>query len=191
LIMSNPDLDAIDPAISPLLEAIGRAVLGAAALERVLLVDIAQRRARNDGLGDELREQLARLETKPAGTLLATLRRLGMTADLATRTEDVVRRRNRLVHHFLDDPQTLTSLTNSEGVGALVDRVDALAADCQSLINDIAPIAFSGAEQVLGFRLRDFFEVAHGIDIGQVGDPLLRAQLELARSIDPDELDPA
>jgi hypothetical protein len=41
------DLDAPDPLVEPLLISLGRAVLGASALEKILLVDIARRRADN------------------------------------------------------------------------------------------------------------------------------------------------
>lgn len=42
--MAHHDLGEMDESFKPLAQAIGRAVLGAAVLEKVLLVDIARRR---------------------------------------------------------------------------------------------------------------------------------------------------
>jgi hypothetical protein len=73
------ELGPIAPALEPLLLAIGRAMLSAAALEKVLLVDIASRRAQREGLTPKLGDDLARLERLPAGALLQRLQELGIT----------------------------------------------------------------------------------------------------------------
>jgi hypothetical protein len=53
-------LDAIDKRLTPLVKAISRAVLGAAALEKVLLVDFLHLSGRERGLRVELEQELCR-----------------------------------------------------------------------------------------------------------------------------------
>jgi hypothetical protein len=50
-------LDAIDKRLTPLVKAISRAVLGAAALEKVLLVDFLHLSGRERGLRVELEQE--------------------------------------------------------------------------------------------------------------------------------------
>src|SRR3979411_2896131 len=94
-------LDAIDKRLTPLVKAISRAVLGAAALEKVLLVDFLHLSGRERGLRVELEQELSELERRSAGSLLGTLRGLGLGVALAARIESVVHRRNQLIHHFM------------------------------------------------------------------------------------------
>lgn len=186
--MSISELNPVDEKFLPLAQAIGRAVLGAAGLEKVLLVDIAQRRAKTEGLTDQLGQQLSRLEAQPAGALLRTLRELGMPGDLADGIQDAIGRRNHLVHRFMEDPDVAAAFTTGEGVDRIVERVDELAADCQRLINEVAPVAFSSAEQALGTTLLDLVELAKSADLEAIEDDQLRAQLRLAQNIDADQL---
>jgi hypothetical protein len=185
--MSAAELDPADPSVAPLLQAIGRAVLGAAALEKVLLVDIAQRQAARDGLAKQLARDLSRLERQPAGALLRTLCELGIPAELAAGIEDVIVRRNQLVHRLMEDAQLLAALGGT-GVNRAVERVDELAADCQRLINGIAPDAFAGAERALGAPLPELFQMLQGLDPETVDDERLRAQLELVCGMDPEHV---
>lgn len=186
--MSVSDLDPIEEQLRPLAQAIGRAVLGAAALERVLLVEIAQRRAATGGLTKRLERELATLERKPAGRLLKTLRETGIPQDLAGRIEELIGRRNWLVHHFMEDGDVFLAFVTGHGLEPLVERVDRLASDCQALVNEIAPAAFSGAEQVLGATLEQLLEQLRVADLGEIEDDDLRAQLELLCTLDANEL---
>jgi hypothetical protein len=61
----SPGLEEMDPAFEPLAQAIGRAVLGAAMVERILLLDITQRLANNQGMTEALRQELGELERPP------------------------------------------------------------------------------------------------------------------------------
>jgi len=78
------------------MQAIGRAVLFAAELEKVLLVEIAQRLVGCEGFSQHVGEELSGLERRPAGTLLERLKTFGLAPDLAGRIEHVIERRNRL-----------------------------------------------------------------------------------------------
>ena len=49
-----PPLDEMDDSLKPLAQAIGRAVLGAALVEKILLLDLAERLANRDGMTEEL-----------------------------------------------------------------------------------------------------------------------------------------
>jgi hypothetical protein len=179
--MAHPELDSADERLRPLLEAIGRAVLGAATLEKMLLVDIAQRRVTKDGFDDELSHTLSELEAQPAGRLLQHLRELGIAPELAGRINEVLKRRNRLVHHFLEDPEVLEAIWGNVSVDPFVDRVDELAADCQRLVNEIGPLAFSGAEKALGVELPELAQSLMRIDPESVEDEELRSQVESLR----------
>jgi hypothetical protein len=181
------ELGPIDPAIEPLLLSIGRAVLGAAALEKVLLVDIANRRAQRDGFGPDLGDDLARLERLPAGALLQTLQQLGIDEDLAGRISELIGRRNRLVHGFMDDADVIAAF-ESRDVVALVQRVDEIALDCQRVVNQLAPSAFAELEQLFGVPLEQLIDIVLTIEPDSIADTRLRDQLTLLRATNIDEL---
>ena len=179
----------MDERLQPLMQSVGRAVLAAAAFERVLLVDIAQRRAASDGLTKQLQLELATLERKSAGTLLHTLREIGIEPDLAERIRELIEQRNWLVHHFMEDLEVFLAFVTQDGFEPLVERVDAVAAQCQALVNEIAPPAFSGAEHVLGATLEQLLEGLQAANLDEIKDPRLRAQLEMVRNLDVKELE--
>jgi hypothetical protein len=119
--------------------------------------------------------------------LLGSLRGLGIPDDLAARLQDVIGRRNRLVHHVLEDAVVLEALI-AGNIDQVVDDIDALAADCQRLINDIAPVAFADAETALGAPLEHIVDIVNGIDPGTVVDERLRTQLAVVGLLGRDEL---
>jgi hypothetical protein len=57
-VIDDSALDPIDERLLPLAQSIGRAVLGAAALEKILLVDFAHRYGTQRGLRQELEREL-------------------------------------------------------------------------------------------------------------------------------------
>lgn len=189
--MGIADLGPIEPAVAPLLQAIGRAVLFAAVLENVLLVEIAQRRVGCEGFSQHLGGDLADLERRPAGTLLERLKTLGLPADVLARVRDVIERRNRLIHHALEDADVLTALNGGQAESA-IERVDALAAACQGLVNDIAPGAFSGVERAFGRTLGELLHEVRALDLTAENEALpdaVRQQLLALRdAIDPEDL---
>jgi hypothetical protein len=180
--MSAAELDPPDEAIKPLLQAIGRAVLGAAALEKVLLVDIVQRHAGQEGLSERLGNELSTLERQPAGALLNTLSKLGISPDLGGRIHAVIARRNQMVHHFMEDAEVMTALSTGR-VDHVVERVDEIAAACQRLVNQIAPSAFAGMEGALGATLPELIAALESVDLEAIADDRLRAQLSMVRAM--------
>jgi hypothetical protein len=185
---TDESLDPLYPEFAPLAQAIGRAVLGVAGLEKVLLVEIAQRRAHSQPVAEKLGQELRQLETKPAGVLLKALRALGIPAATASRIQDVIEKRNQLVHRFAEFPGMLAAIAMRSGMAEIVRSVDAISIECQALINEIAPTAFGGAEGALGTSLPMLLEMARSVDLDTVDDAHLRSQLELIRQVPQEDL---
>ena len=72
-------------------------------------------------------------QKRTAGRLLNLLKGYGIPADLAERVDDVVKRRNLLVQHPLEDPQILAALTRGEGATEVAAEILVLAEDCDRL----------------------------------------------------------
>jgi hypothetical protein len=181
------ELGPVEPGFEPLLISIGRAVLAAAALEKVLLVDIARRRADRDGLVDQLSEDVSKLERQPAGSLLTALKELGLTDELAQRTGELILRRNNLVHRFLEDPVIVSAL-ESGNIDPVIEQVDRVAVDCQTVVNEIAPDAFGGVAQIFGMPVERVVDLVRAVDPASITDERLREQLVLIQSADAEEL---
>ena len=94
--------EEFDRRAAPFVAAIGEAVIAAAALEKVLLADLGTRRLLDQDTYAMLAEDLSVLEGKPAGRLLRNLKKLGLSEDMALRTDDVIQRRNDLIHRPLE-----------------------------------------------------------------------------------------
>lgn len=188
LVEDSDELEEMDERMVPLAQAIGQVILGAAGLEKLLLVEIVQRLANSSGLTDELAQQVSRLERRPAGPLLKSLRGLGFSDTLAADVDEVVERRNELVHRFLERPDVFEALSNGEGIEGVVESVQELARDINRLMNKIGPNAFGGAEEALGASLSEMFTTLRSIEPNVVEDGRLRRQIEMARLIDPASL---
>ena len=163
--------------------SIGRAVLGAAAFEKVLLVDIARRRADQEGLVEEVGRELSHLERRTAGGLLRVLVRLGVAEHLAVRIQDLIDRRNQLVHGFMEDASVVNAVATRE-LAPVVARVDQIAADCQALINEIAPPAFGALETMFGMSLSGLSEMLRSLELDSISDERLREQVANLRAVD-------
>jgi hypothetical protein len=185
--MLSDELGPIEPTMAPLLLSIGRAVLGAAALEKVLLVEIARRHADRDGFTADLDEALSRLERRPAGALLRELERLDLDDGIAARISELIERRNRLVHGFMEDSDVIEAIERGT-TASLVERVDRLAIDCQLLLNELTPTAFGGLERIFGVPLERLLDVLLSIDPETVTDERLRAQLAVVHAANVEEL---
>jgi hypothetical protein len=92
----------------PLMIAIGRAVISAAALEAVLRLEaarllLAEHRADDAAAGAPLSRELSRLDRLTAPGLLKKLTRLDLPGDLDRAVRDVLGRRDDMVHRaFLE-----------------------------------------------------------------------------------------
>jgi hypothetical protein len=190
--VDNCQLDPADERFAPMLLALGRAVVGAGALENVLLLEIAQRRVGEYGLAEPLGRELAQLERKPAGELLRTLTELGIPAELAARIRDVIERRNLWVHHLMEDVEVLRLLASptSERVSRVVARIDQLAKDCGEIIAELAPAAFVSLEAAFGATLSELHAAIRAVDLGTVTDDRLREQLTAIASIETAQMCP-
>jgi hypothetical protein len=187
-----PHDEDFDERIAPLLHSIGRTVFTAALLEKLLLADIAQRAAGATGITRELGAEIAKLERRSAGVLVGRLRELGIAPEVAERLEKVLRQRNDIVHHLLEDPAAVVAIATGTGLQGIVDRIDAVAVECQHVIEQLGPDASAGMNAVLmatvGTSLADLVERAQTLDPGAIGDDELRAVVKYARTLDPDEL---
>jgi hypothetical protein len=178
----DSELDPVDERAVPLVIAIGRLVLAAAALEKVLLVDII---VRDFHLGGQWREELVReldeLERHPAGKLLGRLRELGISADVAERIDHVIRRRNRVVHHLMEDVKVAVALQTGGGMDEVVADIDRIAIDCQQVVNELALVAFPAMESAIGMTLPQLADRLGSIDLSAIEDLETRQQVEFAR----------
>lgn len=92
----------------------------------------------------------------------------------------------------MEDADVLMAMTGGN-VEPVIERIDQLAADCQALINDIAPCAFSGVEGAFGATLPDLLRAVGALNLEAPEDETLpegvRQQLRaLRQAIDVEDL---
>jgi hypothetical protein len=119
--------------------------------------------------------------------LLHELKSLGLHDDLRTRIAELIARRNRLVHGFLEDVDVIQAVQNGS-TAPLVDQVDTLALDCQRLVNELTPSAFGGLEHIFGAPLERIVDALLSIDPEALTDDRLRSQLAMLHGADIEEL---
>jgi hypothetical protein len=165
--------------------AIGHAVIAAAALEKVLLGEIGRRQLETEGQPTEsLTRLLTELESQPAGRLLAKLRQQGMPADLAERIDDVLTRRNRMVHGMIEDLAVATALVTGDGIEAVLSWIARIEADCRTLIAELQPLAYQSLEERFGIDIHQAARVlTEAINLDDIGDLGVRKDLENARAL--------
>jgi hypothetical protein len=168
--------------IDPLLRAIGRLVWGASLLETVLLMMVLQLRSDRDG---ELpsQEEFARLEEASAGKRLRLLRELEIPAELEARIDEVIKWRNRVVHHMFETPEIVLPVISGEGLDAAVERIEQVALDCGSIGVELFTVAGPGIEAKIGMTPAELAEMLASADLAKVDDPRFREQLEVARAM--------
>jgi hypothetical protein len=132
---------------TPVALAIGHAVIAAAALEKVQLGEIGRRQLEADGQPTQsLTRTLTELESQPAGRLLRKLREQGMADDLAERIDNVLTRRNRMVHGMIEDLAVATALVTGDGIEEVLSWIAKIEADCGALIAELQPLAYASLE---------------------------------------------
>ncbi len=175
-------LDPVPELAVPLLLAIGRLVLGAAALEKILLVDIVTRELHRDGAWrDEFVQELTDLQRRPAGKLLDRLRGLGISDKLAERIGEVIARRNRVVHHLMEDGKVGLAMHTGAGLEEIVADIESIAVECQQIVNQLVVVAFPELEAAIGMTAPELADALASIDPATIADPNVRAQLQAAR----------
>jgi len=70
-------------------------------MTHLLLTDLEEQEV---AAGKTLGQRVEEIETLTAGQLLRRLREQGLPEDLEQRIDDVISRRNRLVHRLFEDP---------------------------------------------------------------------------------------
>jgi hypothetical protein len=184
LTIDDSELDPVDEQAAPLVLAVGRLVLGAAMLEKVLLVDIISRDVQQEGtVREELGRELAELEGKPGGVLLKRLRKLGIPPDLADRVNKVIQRRNRVVHHLLEEPGVVLAMHTGEGIEKIVADIDSVAIDCQQVVNELTLVVFPTLLNALGTTLPELADRLGSIDPSTIEQPAFRQQVEAAQTL--------
>jgi len=146
-------LDPIDARMQPVVLAIGRAVIGAAALEMLVRLHIAQLRVDRVGMAPKLSPELSALDNLTAGQLLSRLRQLEIPVELAERIADVIGRRNDLIHHPLEDQQLMLSGITGVDIDVAVARIDQISIDCQQIGNQLIAVAFPALLNALSVPL--------------------------------------
>jgi hypothetical protein len=170
-----------DERAAPLLHAIGRVVWAAAALEKVLLMEIVRLRHKRDGVFPP-EVELAKLELATAGQLLNQLRDLLLPDDLVKRIEAAIEGRNRLIHHPLENPEMVRAIASGEGVAAVLEKIDRLALDCGELAVELHTVAAARLEVMLGTSREELLAMLNAVDLETIEDPRLRDQLEAVRA---------
>jgi hypothetical protein len=128
------------------------------------------------------------LEKKPAGSLLGRLGEIGLEKELVQRIEDVIDRRNAVVHRLIELPGAAIALSTGEGSGPLIELLDQLTTDCLRLTEEIAERVFPGAEQLLGVSLAELLETVKSKDLDEIKDPRLREQFKFIQDLDFEKL---
>jgi hypothetical protein len=182
--VDDSELDPVHEHAAPVVIAVGRLVLGGAALEKVLLVDIITRDIHRAGtLREELGLELAELEGRGAGKALGRLRELGIPDELADRILEVIQGRNRVVHHLMEQPGVALALSTGEGVEGVVADIDRIAVNCQRVINELIVVAFPSLEGAFGMTLPQIAEAIGSIDPASIDNPHIRQHVQGAQVV--------
>jgi len=171
-----------DKQAEPLLRAIGRLVWGANMLETVLLMMVLQLRSDRNGQFPS-QEELARMEEASAGRRLGLLRELDIPADLEARIDEVIKRRNRIVHHTFETPEIVVPLITGQGLDEAVEHIEQVALDCGSIGVELFAVAGPALEAKTGKTPAELAEMLASIDPETVDDPRLLEHLEVARAM--------
>ena len=170
---------AAEPPFKRVLLAMGHTVTAAATLEKTLGIMIAHRLVdQHEGSKAELADLLMANQKRTAGRLLNLLKGYGISADLAERIDDVVKRRNLLVHPPLEDPQILAALTRGEGATEVAAEILVLAEDCDRLNRELQPAAMEGVESATGMTIPEMMALTESFDASKITDPERRAFVE-------------
>lgn len=173
----------LDEQAVPFLAALGRAVVGVAALEANLRMELARLLAIEHGSDDgRLMKELARIERLTGGQLLGELRKHGLPEDLEARIDEAVERCNQVVHRLFEQPDVIEALASGPGRHALIDRIDQLSLDCGSLAVELQTFALSRLEDATGRSSAELLDLVLAADPASL-DGVERSKLEKAQAI--------
>lgn len=176
-----------DEATVPFFTSVGRAVAGAAALEKALQFELArllhaEHQRSDDAESASLQKELSKLDRKTAGQLLDELQKLGLPGDLSQRIRTAVDRRNDLVHRFYEDPELARATAGGADLKRVIERVDRLALDCAELAVELEMFAWPRVQELTGMSLAEMVELVISIDPSNITDPRERKQLEAVQA---------
>jgi hypothetical protein len=178
--IAMPELDpAQEKRQQEITTVIGGAVIAAAGLERTLVGEVY----RQQRLADLPLEDVEAFEKRSGGTLLGKLREQGVDAALAERIADLIVRRNRLIHGFLEDLEVAAALMTGEGFAEVRAGVEQLGNECAALSKEMQAEVGREIEEILGLSLEVIAERLAVADLSQIEDPKQRAELEKARTL--------
>jgi hypothetical protein len=172
-----------DEGVATLLRAIGRLVWGANLLETVLRLLVIQLREERDGQYPT-GEEFARLEEASAGRLLSLLRGLHIPSDLEGRIDEVIKRRNEVVHRMFEMPEIIAAVVSGEGIDEAAQQIERVALDCGKIGVELFAVAGSALEAKVGKTPAELAELLAGINLEEVKDARSRRQLESIRALD-------
>lgn len=168
--------------------ALGHLVFGAAVLEKAMLADLIQRRVIRDGPEEVFgRRLVSLLERKPAGVLLAALRKLGYEDEIAEEITAVIDDRNHFVHHLFEDPEFIGALVARDGVEGMVTRIETLIEDIYGVVKRLEPGVPAGMETMFGRSSPELLDLLREIDPRDFEDGEEHRQLEALQGL-PDDL---
>lgn len=173
----------LDAAAIPLFTVLGQVVVAAAALESNLQLELARllvaARARQGPAEDDpLAEQLAELKKLTAGQLLGRLRERGLPESLEQRIDGAIARRNRLVHHFFEDPQLIKATAGTEASADVIGKLQQLALDCAALSVELQLFALPKIEASMGASKEELLNFVLSLDPAQLQKQAERKQVE-------------
>lgn len=166
--------------------AIGRAVVGAAALEGALRLEIARLLHAQETVGrvdqSSLPDELWKLDRETGGTLLGRLRKLGLPVDLYDRILSAVERRNQIVHRPFDDPELARAIAGTGNVEDVAKRIERLALDCGELAVELDMFAIPKVIEMSGMSLTEIVDALKTADPETFGGFRDRKQLEAVQA---------
>lgn len=176
-----------EPAI-PLLTALGQVIVAVAALEGNLRLELARllfaaQTERKVAEGKTVGEQVAELETLTAGRVLGRLREQGFPEDLERRIDEVISRRNRLVHHLFEDPQLVKAVAGNDASDDAVGKLQQLALDCAALSVELQLFALPKIEASIGASREELLDLVLSLDPAQIQQPAEREQVEAIHAL--------
>ncbi len=176
-----------DETVAPLLVALGRLVWGAAALEKMLHLELARvhyerAEASGDPAGYRLRDILVATEQLTGGQARSQLEVLGLPANLNARIRDAIGRRNALLHRPFEDADLARAVGTGEGIEAVVERIERLALDCGELGVELERFAGDKLAAVLGISRKQMAQMVATLDPATIPDEQMRAQIEAVQA---------
>lgn len=177
----------LDESATPFLTALGQVVVAVAALEGSLRLELARllftTPEERENPTVKALQRLEELETLSAGQLLRLLREQGLPENLERRIDDVIARRNRLVHHLFEDPQLVEAMAGTESSDDAIGKLQQLALDCASVAVELQLFALPKIEASMGVSKQELLDFVVSLNPAQIHRPAVRNQLETIQAL--------